>query len=311
MERVSQANQSVTKRLSHISVCVCTYKRPDLLKRSLEALCTQNTGGLFTYSIVVVDNDQAESAHAVASAAAAGSAVSLKYCVESRQNIALARNKAVENAAGDFVAFLDDDEIAIQEWLSTLFEACNKYNVDGVLGPVKPHFEKEAPKWVVKGDFYNRPTYPTGFVIDWRKGRTGNTLLKKRVFTAGEQAFRPEFCVGEDQDFFRRMIENGHVFIWCDEAVAYEIIPPVRWKRTFMLKRALLRGASSLRHPTSGAVDVTKSIIAIPAYIAVLPLTLLLGQRCFMTYSIKLFDHLGKLLALLGIRPVKGAYVTD
>jgi hypothetical protein len=66
-----------------------------------------------------------------------------------------------------------------------------------------------------------------------------------------------------------------------------------------------------LLHPTFGVLDVTKSIIAVPAYMAVLPLSLILGQRRFMTYSIKLFDHLGKLLALLGIRPVKGAYVTD
>ena len=58
------------------------------------------------------------------------------------------------------------------------------------------------------------------------------------------QPFNPEFRQGEDQDFFRRMIDHGHVFIWCNEAVAYEVVPPIRWKRTFMLKRALLRGAS-------------------------------------------------------------------
>jgi len=231
--------------------------------------------------------------------------------VEPRQNIALARNKAIENADGDFVAFIDDDEFPTKHWLLTLFKTCNEYDVDGVLGPVKRHFEEEPPRWIVKGNFYERPTYPTGFVIDWQKGRTGNVLLRKRVFAAGTLPFRPEFRAGEDQDFFRRMIEKGHVFIWCDEAVAYEVVPPIRWKRTFMLKRALLRGASSLLHPTFGVLDVTKSIIAVPAYMAVLPLSLILGQRRFMTYSVKLFDHLGKLLALIGIRPVKGVYVTD
>jgi len=109
----------VSKEQSHISVCVCTYKRPDLLKRSLEALCAQETGGLFTYSILVVDNDETESARTVVSSLASGSAVPLKYCVESQQNIALARNKAVENATGDFVAFIDDDEFPIKEWLLT------------------------------------------------------------------------------------------------------------------------------------------------------------------------------------------------
>src|SRR5205085_902502 len=103
--------------------------------------------------------------------------------------------------------------------------------------------------WVVKGNFYDRASYPTGFVIDWKKGRTGNVLLKRHLFDADTPPFRPEFVTGEDQDFFGRMIDKGYVFIWCHEALAYETVPPIRWKRTFMLRRALLQGATSLVHP--------------------------------------------------------------
>jgi len=230
--------------------------------------------------------------------------------VEQQQNIALTRNKAIENADGDFIAFIDDDEFPTQGWLLTLFTTCNAYGVDGVLGPVKPHFDQPPPRWVVDGKFYDRPSYPTGLVIDGKKGRTGNVLLKKQIFADSESPFRPEFLTGEDQDFFRRMIEKGHVFIWCHEALAYEVVPPVRWRRDFMLRRALLRGANSLRHPTFGALDVVKSAIAVLAYTAVLPLALILGQGKFMTYAVKLFDHLGRLLALLGIHPVREAYIT-
>ena len=193
-----------------------------------------------------------------------------------------------------------------------MFKACNEYDVDGVLGPVKPHFDQEPPEWVVKGKFYERPTYPTGFVIDWKKGRTGNVLLKERIFAvAGAQPFRPEFLTGEDQDFFERMIEKGHVFVWCNEAVAYEVVPPARWRRTFMLRRALLQGTTSLIHPTFGALDTAKSVIAVPAYTAALPLALALGHDRFMTCLVKLFAHIGRLLALLGINPIREPYVTD
>jgi len=182
--------------------------------------------------------------------------------------------------------------------------------VDGVLGPVKRHFDEEPPKWVVKGKFYERPTYPTGFVIDWSKGRTNNVLLKRRIVAASAQPFRPQFLTGEDQDFFRRMIEKGHVFVWCNEAVVYEVVPPIRWKRTFMLRRALLGGAVSVIGPTFGALAIAKSVIAVPAYTAALPFALVLGHHRFMILSVKLFDHLGKLLALIGIKPIR-AYVTD
>jgi len=148
-------------------------------------------------------------------------------------------------------------------------------------------------------------------VIDWRKGRTGNTLLKTSIFEPGVQHFRPECLSGEDQDFFSRMIAKGHVFVWCHEALVHEVVPKIRWKRTFMLKRALLRGAITLVQPTFGAADMLKSIVAVPVYTAALPFTLLLGHHRFMSCLIKLCDHAGAVLAMLGIRAIKQPYVTE
>ncbi len=277
----------------------------------LSELSSQDTGDLFTYSIVVADNDHLRSAELVVKDFAVASPTPITYCVEPRQNIPLARNKAVMNASGDFVAFIDDDEFPTKHWLLLLFKTLREYNADGVLGPVKPHFETQPPRWVVKGRFYERPTYPTGFVIQWRHGRTGNVLLKKRILTADEQLFRPEFRTGEDQDLFRRMIEKGNVFIWCNEAVAYEVVPPIRWKRTFMLRRALLQGTSSLLHANFGALDIAKSAIAVPVYTAVLPVALVLGHCWYMRCLVKLFSHIGRILGLVGINPIGEPYVTE
>lgn len=295
----------------HICVCACTYKRAGLLTRLLEGLGHQETGGRFSYSVLIVDNDRERSAEAVAAQAREAYQLAIEYCVEPTQNIALARNKAVEQAEGDYIAFIDDDEIPGPLWLRTLFDACAQFGVDGVLGPVKPHFDAEPPRWVVDGKFYDRPSYPTGYVIDGAKGRTGNVLLKKRVFAGLEQPFRPEFRTGEDQDFFRRMIAKGFVFVWCHEALAYEVVPPVRWSRKFVLKRALLRGAIALQHPTFNSLEIAKSLAAVPAYAILSPIALLRGQGPFMVCADKLFNHAGKLLALVGCHPIKQAYVTE
>lgn len=294
-----------------MSVCICTYKRSHLLRGLLDELAHQDSEGQFTHSIVVVDNDRLESAKAVVQEFSQSSSIPIRYCVEPQQNIALARNRAVENAQGEYLVFIDDDEVPTPTWLLTLLKTCQKYDVDGVLGPVKPRFETPPPAWVVKGKFHERPTYPTGFVIDWRKGRTGNTLLKTALFKKGEMAFRPEFLTGEDQDFFRRVINEGHVFVWCNEAVAYEIIPAARCKRKFMLRRALLRGKISLVHPTTGGQDILKSAMAVPAYAILLPFLLLLGHHHFMKYLIKACDHGGRILAKIGLSPIKEQYVTE
>jgi succinoglycan biosynthesis protein ExoM len=297
--------------MKHICVCICTFKRARFLTRLLHDLGHQDTEGLFTYSIVVADNDREESARPVVAEISSTSPVAIKYCVEPRQNIALTRNTAIANAEGDFVAFIDDDEFPTQQWLLTLYKAWAAHGVDGVLGPVKPHYNEEPPAWVIKGKFYDRPSYPTGFVIDWRKGRTGNVLLDRRVFEGLEGPFRPEFLTGEDQDFFRRAIEKGHRFIWCHEAMAYEEVPAIRWQRSFMLRRALLRGSVSMEHPTTGAADVAKSAVAAVAYTVALPFAWLAGEHGFMMVLVKLCDHAGRLMACVGISPVKQPYVTE
>jgi succinoglycan biosynthesis protein ExoM len=297
--------------MSHISICVCTYRRPHLLKRLLDELRCQETNGLFTYSIVIADNDEQESARAIVSEFARGLEIPVRYCVEPRQNIALARNKVVENAEGEFVAFIDDDEFPAKNWLLTLFKTCNEYRVDGVLGPVRRHFDEEPPAWIAKSQLYERRINPTGSTVHWQEARTGNVLLKREVFADGEQPFRPEFRAGEDQDFFRRKIEQGHNFIWSADALAFEVVSPARWKRTYMLRKALLRGATARLQPSCGVVGIAKSVLAVPAYTLALPFALVLGHHRFMTLLVKLCDHLGKLLALVGVNPVHEPYVTE
>jgi glycosyltransferase involved in cell wall biosynthesis len=295
--------------VEHVSVCVCTFKRPTILKRLLIELERQNTRNSFTYSIIVADNDKAQSAETVVTEFAAKSHVHTVYCLEPQQNIAMARNKALQYAEGDYVAFIDDDELPIRDWLLVLIQTCRKYDVDGVLGPVKPYFEEEPPEWVIKGRFYERPTYSTGLVIDWRKGRTGNVLLRKSVFDGLEYAFNPEFLTGEDQNFFMRTIDRGCVFVWCNEAIAYEIVPPIRWQRGFMLRRALLRGQIAIRHPISKKHELAKSLLAVGTYAMVLPVFLPCSHHLFMKYLVQMFDHLGKLSAFFGFNLIKDKYV--
>ena len=290
----------------HVSICICTFARPLWLQRLLETLERQQTASNFTFSIVVADNDVRRSAEEVVTSFASRATVAIKYCHESARNIALARNKALDNADGEFVAFIDDDEFPAGDWLSRLVEACDNYHSAGVLGPVRPHFEETPPAWVIRGRFCERPEHPTGTVMRWNASRTGNLLFRRSILQGIPQPFDPAFGTGgEDQDFFRRMERRGYIFVWCNEAIAYETVPPARWTRTYMFKRALLRGRNVLKHPRARTGLVMKSLIAAPLYSLILPVTLLSGQHTFMKYTIRLCDHLGRLLAMIGINPVR------
>ena len=290
----------------HITVCVCTFKRPALLKRLLDELTRQTNDGSFTYSVVVADNDRDQSARAVVEAFGATSPVRVVYCVEPEQNIARARNKTLENASGDYIAFIDDDEFPSAGWLGNLLKTCQRPGVDGVLGPVKPHFENPPPKWATRGRFFERPTHETGYRIDLKEARTGNVLFDRRMIERMNEVFRPQFGTGgEDVDFFARMMGEGRVFVWCDEAPVFESVPAARSTRGYLLRRALLRGRNSLKNPVGRLRNVAKSLLAAPLYAMALPFLLLAGQHVFLKYLIKFSDHAGRLLALVGLNPVR------
>ncbi|MGC8490545.1 MAG: glycosyltransferase family 2 protein [Syntrophobacteraceae bacterium] len=292
--------------LPHISVCIPTFKRPELLDRCLEAMQAQESRG-FSYSITVVDNDVEESARQVVEGWRARSSASIRYEVEPVQNISLARNRAVANARGEFIAFIDDDEFPDPTWLKEMFEACLKFSADGVLGPVVPFYEGTPPRWLVKSGLCTRESFSTGVMMnDLRQMRGGNLLFRRDISIGIPVLFDPRYGIigGEDADFFERMLKKGRRFYWCNEAVVHEAVPKGRQSRAYHLKRAMIRGLSSADQIPPFGIGTLKSILAVIIYTLSLPVTFLVGHHHLMKYLVKDCDHLGKLLAYCGIRPV-------
>jgi glycosyltransferase involved in cell wall biosynthesis len=269
-----------------------------MLEGLLRTLQRQRTDGLFTYSILVVDNDNDQSALAVVESVRAEGGRPIAYCVAAEKNVAVARNAAVQNACGDFIAFIDDDETPSDRWLLNLVETQVAYGSDGVLGPVKPVFDVAPPDWIVKARLFERPSYPTGTVLPWNHTRTGNVLLRRAIFDDRANLFNPAFKHSEDRDFFRRMIAKGLVFVWCDEAPVYETETSDRFRRSYFLKRALVRGNAAMRHYRFSKTAIARSLVAVVVYLAALPVLIFGGQHLFMRYLIKLCDHIGALLAV-------------
>jgi succinoglycan biosynthesis protein ExoM len=294
--------------MTGVTVCICTYKRPALLRRLLFELGRQETAGKFSYSIVVADNDRQRSAEDVVDQFRATSPVVVTYCVEPEQNIALARNRTLRHATGDYVAFIDDDEFPPEDWLLRMLNVCQELEADGVLGPVRPFFAEPPPAWLVKSKLCERPEHATGTLLEWRQTRSGNVLLHRRMVEGVDAPFRPEFGNGgEDQDFFRRMIQGGRRFVWCNEAGVYEVVPPERRRRRYFLKRALCRGQNE--RLLLNARGIVTSLLAVPVYTALIPVTCVLGQHALMDCSVRLLDHVGRLLGAVGLRPIQGKYL--
>jgi glycosyltransferase involved in cell wall biosynthesis len=297
-----------TVQTDEISVCICTYKRPQLLRRLLTAIAKQHTEGLFTISCVVVDNDASASARSLVEGLQSTFPVVIQYAMEPTRNFAIVRNVALGMATGNLIAFIDDDEVPSEDWLVRLWRTLGECQADAVLGPVHPYFETSPPAWVKQSRVCERPSYPTGTVLHWRKTRTGNVLMRRAMILEDGIRFDPAYATGgEDVDFFRRAAEIGKNFVWCEEAPAYELVPESRLRRGYYLRRALLQGRVSSKYaaespsPLATLQVALKALSAIVIYTLALPFLFLCGEHVGMKYLIKDCHHVGRLLAIMGV----------
>ena len=195
-----------TKTIS-VAICVITYQRPKGLRRLLNGLncLTFSQSKHLDVRVIVVDNDSTGSASQVCESIIPSFKYPLTYSIESRRGISYARNRAIACVPPDtdFVAFIDDDEVPETSWLDELLTAQSKYDADVVSGPVLPYFPSETvATWVVKGRFFERPRYPTGYLR--KTAATNNVLVCGEIFRSMDKLFDERFALtgGEDGHFF-------------------------------------------------------------------------------------------------------------
>lgn len=210
-------------------IAIATYKRPHELQRLLDSL--ERTVDLELADVAVVDNDPNGSAEETVRS----HTMSCSYVVEHVSGIASARNRGLDAFTEKYhaIIFVDDDEWMDTEWFDTITKYADRTGADVVQGSVKTLLPDDAPGWILKGGFYQRPIPRTGTVRT--TAATNNVLLMRKAWVnAGSPRFDSAFSEtgGSDWDLFWTIHRAGAVIIYCAEAIAYEEVPSSRlsWK---------------------------------------------------------------------------------
>jgi succinoglycan biosynthesis protein ExoM len=229
------------------SVCVCTFQRPEGLRRLLASL-SRLDAATPPHEILVVDNDSDRTGERVVTEAH-DAGLPVRYLLEPERGLARARNRLVHEARGEFIAFVDDDEEADPRWLVELCSQATRHGADGGVGPVLPRFDDSTPHWMIDGGFFERDRFPTGTVLQWKWTRTGNCLIRRSALLALPGPFNLAFDLtgGEDTEMFRRLIAGGTRLIAIDTAVVHEYLPSTRTTKRWLLRRWFRIGMGNAR----------------------------------------------------------------
>ncbi|MEO0756093.1 MAG: hormogonium polysaccharide biosynthesis glycosyltransferase HpsE [Cyanobacteria bacterium J06648_16] len=138
-----------TQATLHVSVAIPTYNGAGRLPGVLDQLRTQqNTIGL-TWEVLVCDNNSTDAtADVVRQYQKDWPELSeLRYVFAAQQGAAFARQRAVEQAQGDIIAFLDDDNVPDSDWLYNVFQFGQSHPKAGAFGSqIHGKFEGPLPK---------------------------------------------------------------------------------------------------------------------------------------------------------------------
>jgi glycosyltransferase involved in cell wall biosynthesis len=127
-----------------LTVAICTYNPPiDRLARALDAIVPQ-LEDVSSAEVIVVDNN---SSPALAECERL-SGYPIRLVREPTPGLTAAREAAIESAQGDFILFVDDDNILGTHYLATVVEAFSGDPRLGLLGGrVIPEYEVQPPSW--------------------------------------------------------------------------------------------------------------------------------------------------------------------
>lgn len=287
-----------------ISICMCTYKR-EHLRQTLDSIALLVIPSGVSIEVLVVDNDELLSAKGIIDPLQRSFPYELTYYSEPVKNIAAARNKLLEQARGDWIASIDDDEVADKLWLLRLKETADTYHAEVVFGHVVPAYPENTPDWIKAGQFFSRKAHETGTELS--SGGSGCTLINRLFLEKHNLKFDLAYGTtgGEDVQLFFRMHRLGARLVFCKDAIVYESVESHRLNLGYLKQRAVRIGQTYARYRLEQASVKKKSLFAVKNLLLLLCISILsllsypLNKNLFVKLYLKALDKYGKITSVV------------
>ena len=199
------------------SIVIPTYNRPQRLEACLKSVTRLNYDR-DRFEVIVVDDGSKKPAEAVVDPFR--KMLNLKLLSQSNAGPAAARNTGVQHAAGEFIAFTDDDCMPARDWLRELAGNFAHLNKTAIGGKIVNSFTRNC--YSVASQLH----------VDYLYGYYNGDPAKARFFSTANFAlptwlfreiggFDTSFVTGEDREFCERLRDRGNLMLYLPEAVVY------------------------------------------------------------------------------------------
>lgn len=237
------------------TVAIPTYNGENRLPKVLDKLREQINTEHFHWEILVVDNNSKDNTAEVVKNYQENwsAAYPLRYCFEAEQGLAFARQKAVEEAKGELIGFIDDDVFPAPDWVSMGYKFAQEHSKAGAYGgQIHGDFEVEPPQnferiksFLAIRERGNKPhlynpeklIMPPGAALVVRKQAWCETVPSRLVLIGRVNG---STLAGEDFETLLYMHKAGWEIWYNPRMEAYHQIPKRRLEKDYLIP--LVRG---------------------------------------------------------------------
>jgi glycosyltransferase involved in cell wall biosynthesis len=242
-----------------ITVAVCTWNRASLLEKTLERMTHLQQPKHVDWELLVVNNNCTDTTDAVIAAFA--EKLPIRRVLQPVPGLSNARNAAVENAAGDYIVWTDDDVLVDSQWLVAYAEAFAR-DPDACVfgGPVAPWFEGEAPRWLREGfdavssAFATRDLGAKRIPLDGQRNVPFGANFAVRVVEQRAVRYDPALgrqpgatVLGEEVAVIQQMLARGGHGWWIPQATVQHWIPKSRQSMQYLCDYYVGQGRTYMR----------------------------------------------------------------
>lgn len=248
-----------------ISVAICTWNRCEILQLTLARLSEIALPAGLDWEVLVVNNNCTDNTTEVARSFV--SCLPVRVVVEPQPGASHARNRALDEARGEYIAWVDDDVLIADDWLVALVDAIQRRpDIDVFGGPIEPWFAT-TPDPDLLAAF---PALANGFCgLDYGAAeiplRDGQPLFTSNMAVARRSTdglrFNPALggtagsgVCGEDVEFLDAIRARGGDVLWIPRMRVKHYVDPSRATLSYLLRFYYDRGRSFVRQRASRGV---------------------------------------------------------